>query len=387
MSRSNTQTAPCGGVRLSVPAGYRAHWLSVPGDRVQIEQWTSAARESSVYNAPSYVEFARKQNGYADLLWLTRNGNPVLGLPVHPLGDLAVSTGYSGVMFAAGSREASLRRGVTALVELLAANTRLGFEILQSAQAPAYEDSACLASLAFLFACNGLKGPSLYSRILDIEPLAGSSVGAPEVCGELLLEHGLRPYQAELRNQIRQAIRRGLHVTCAMPRTDAEVHAAYGEFTPLHQESWRRTGMTPHPLEYWTALARAIVDAGGRDMVVCARDGAGTALGAVTCHLRGDRALYWAGASSERGLAGRANPLCLHAAIQACRQLGIRRFELGRFNARESSRKELAITRYKAQFGGDLVRIVGFKTRPPASAVAVRRALGGLRDALPSFRP
>ncbi len=61
----------------------------------------------------------------------------------------------------------------------------------------------------------------------------------------------------------------------------------------------------------------------------------------MTCRLRGERALYWAGASSERGLAARANPLCLHAAIQACRQFGVRDFELGRLHARESVEKEL----------------------------------------------
>jgi hypothetical protein len=302
------------------------------------------------------------------------------------VGALRITTGYSGAMFLQGSRGAPLQRGVAALAALLTTNSRLGFEVLQSAQSPAYDDPARVAQLAFLLASQRLASRSLYSRILNLEALAHGSTANPDVCSELLLEHGLRPYQAELRNQVRQALRHGLRVTCTLPSDEAGLLTAYIEFTALHTESWRRTGMTPHRLEYWTALARAILDGGGRDMVVCARDDDGSAVAAVTCHLHGDRALYWAGASNERGLAARANPLCLHAAIQACRQLGVRHFELGRFDARESSPKELAITRYKAQFGGDLVRIGGFRTQPPIGAIAVGRVLGMLNSAQQHFQ-
>jgi hypothetical protein len=385
-TRSST-LAPVGAVRLAVPDGYDARWLSEPEDRGPIERWTSASREESVYNTPSYVEFARAQNGRADLLWLVRDGNPVLGLPVHPVGDSRVTTGYSGLMFADGPGSTPLRRGVSALLALLDVNKRLGFQVLQSVQAPAYDDHARITTVASLFDQHSLSGPPLYSRVLDVEPLAGRSAAEPDVCGELLLEHGLRPYEAELRNQIRQAVRHGLHAACSLPSTDAELQDAYREFVPVHRESWQRTGMTPHPQEYWTGLARAILDGGGRDMVVFVRDGDGTALAAVTCHLRDDRALYWAGASREQGLRSRANPLCLHAAIQACRQLGVRHFELGRFNARESSQKELAIIRYKGQFGGGLVRVGGFHTQPPVMAVVLRRALGLLSGGRRRPRP
>lgn len=368
------RSASKGGL-LEVPPEYRAHWLSDPNDCARVERWTSQSPERTVYSSPSYVSFAREQNGRADLLWLTREGSPVLGLPVHPVGALRITTGYSGAMFVHGSRDAPLQRGVVALAALLTTNSRLGFEVLQSAQSPAYDDPARVAQLAFLLASQRLASRSLYSRILNVEPLAHDSTANPDVCGELLLEHGLQPYQAELRNQVRQALRHGLRVSCVLPSDEAGLLTAYTEFTALHAESWRRTGMTPHRLEYWTALARAILDGGGRDMVVCARDDDGSAVAAVTCHLYGDRALYWAGASNERGLAARANPLCLHAAIQACRQLGVRHFELGRFDAHESSPKEIAITRYKAQFGGDLVRIGGFRTQPPISQRVRARSL------------
>ncbi len=375
----STAVVPEGGVRVAVPDGYVPRWLSEPSHRNQVERWTAASREGSVYSSPAYVDFARRQNGRADLLWLARDGNPVLGLPLHPVGRARFTTGYSGIMFADGHGDATLRRGVTALVALLAVNRRRGFQVLQSAQAPAYDDPARMTSLAFLLDQQDLRGPALYSRVLGLRPLASPSGGGQDVSNEQLLEHGLRPYQAELRNQIRQAVRHGLHVSCHLPSSDSEVQGAYSDFVPLHRESWQRTGMTPHPPEYWSALSRAILDGGGRDMVVYVRNGEGRALATVSCHTRDGRALYWAGASSEEGLRLRANPLCLHAAIQVCRQLGVHHFELGRFDAREPSAKELAVTGYKAQFGGELVRITGFQTRPPVGSAALRRAVAVLR--------
>jgi hypothetical protein len=364
-----------GGVRLTLPAGYRGRWLSDPSDRASVERWTSSSREHCLYNTPAYVEFARARNGRADLLWLVRDGNPVLGIPLHPSGSSRLTTGYSGMMFAAAPGVASLRRGMAALDALLGANPRLGFQVLQAAQAAAYDDHARMTALSCLIDRHALRGPALYSRVLEPDGAEHRCDGAPQLGSELLLEHGLGPYEAELRNQIRQAVRRGLHVTCSLPSSESELQLAYRDFVPLHRESWRRTGMAPHPPEYWLALARAVLDAGGRDVVVEARDGDGTVLAAVTCHVHGDRALYWAGASSEAGLRSRANPLCLHAAIQACAQLGVRHFELGRLDARESSPKELAITRYKAQFGGALVRVLGFQTEPRGwRALSVLRA-------------
>jgi hypothetical protein len=387
VKRSGTLPAPPGAVRLAVPAGYRARWLSDSQDRASVAGWTSMSPELTVHSTPSYIDFARLQNGRADLLWLARDGHPTLGVPLHPAGARRIATGYSGLMFGAGSRDGPLRRGVQALVALLGANRRFGFQVLQSAQAPAYADTGRVTSLACLLDRQGFHGPPLYTRVLSVEPLGAAAgaaadagepeaadAGEPDVSSELLLEHGLRPCEAELRNQIRQAVRNGLRVTCSLPRTDAEIAAAYREFVPLHRESWQRTGMTPHGVEYWGALVRAIVDGGGRDLVVFARDADGAALAAVTCHLGDGAALYWAGASSESGRRLRANPLCLHAAIQACRQLGVWRFELGRFDARDASAKEQAIDRYKAQFGGELVRVHGFQTEPRGA-----RALSALR--------
>jgi hypothetical protein len=377
VSRPHRHPAPPGGVRITVPTGYESRWLSEPEDRETAERWIWSSPDSCLYHAPAYVEFSRAQNRRADLLWLVRDGNPVLGVPLHPAGDRRFSTAYAGLLFAPGRGEGPLRRGVAAFGDLLQANRGLRLQVLQSPQARSYESPARMAAVARRFDERRLTGPSLYSRILAL-PEAEEIVPRPDLSPELLITTGLEPYAPKLRNQIRQAARHGLSVTCMLPTDASDIRRAYGDFVPLHRISWDRTGMQPHDGRYWEALSRAVINGGGRDVIVYVRDQADRAIAAVVCHAHEGHALYWAGCSSEDGLRMRANPMCLHAAIQACQQLGVRHFELGRFNAREPSDKERKVTQYKAQFGGDLVRVVGFETGSGRSAV-IRRPLAALR--------
>ncbi len=57
----------------------------------------------------------------------------------------------------------------------------------------------------------------------------------------------------------------------------------------------------------------------------------------------------------------------MHAAIVACRCQGVRVFELGRFRAAERSSKERSVTRYKSNFGGELLRVVSLRSSPSLS--------------------
>lgn len=355
-----TEPQRLGNVHLAIPTGYDALWLSHPDDRETVEKWTSASPDASVYHAPSYIEFAREENGSGDLLWLARDGNPVLGLPLHPASRRRFTTGYAGLLFPPGRRERPLREGVTALGDLLGTNRNTALHVLQAAQSPAYDIPGRMVALGRYLEEQRVRLLPVYSRVLDL-PDAGAAVAQPGLSEQELVATGLEPYEPELRNQIRKAVRNEMTVTYKLPGDAAEVPAAYREFVPLHRASWQRTGMPPHDERYWSALSRAVIAGGGRDLLAYVRDRDGAPAAAVVCHIRDGHALYWAGCSSEQGLRANANPLCLHAAIQACRAIGVRRFELGRFFAREPSEKERAITRYKAQFGGELVHIVGFE--------------------------
>lgn len=345
---------------LAIPSGYDARWLSNPDDRETVEKWTAESPDASVYHAASYIEFARDQNGSGDLLWLARDGNPVVGLPVHPASRRRFTTGYAGLLFPPGRRERPLRDGVAAVSDLLSANRNTALHVLQAAQSPAYDIPGRMVALERYLEEERVTLLPLYSRILDL-PDDGGAAAQPELSEDDLLATGLEPYESELRNQIRKAVRNGMKVTFELPADGAGVPAAYRDFVPLHRASWERTGMPPHAEPYWAALSRAVLGGGGRDLITYVRDPDGAPAAAVVCHVRDGHALYWAGCSSEAGMRANANPLCLHAAIQACQAIGVRRFELGRFVVREPSEKERAITKYKAQFGGELVRIVGFE--------------------------
>src|SRR5947207_6193302 len=117
-------------------------------------------------------------------------------------------------------------------------------------------------------------------------------------------------YNGYLRNQIRQAERNGLGLRAfLLASTQPEPRAAaYARYLPIHEQSWRRTGMTPHDPAHWQSLSTAIAEAGGVDLVVLALDG-DTPVAGATCHLFREQALYWSGGSLPDGLTKRANPL------------------------------------------------------------------------------
>lgn len=79
--------------------------------------------------------------------------------------------------------------------------------------------------------------------------------------------------------------------------------------------------------------------------------------------------------------ARRAGPICLHAAMSLCRQLGERRFELGRFAAWRDE-KSASITHYEAQFGGAVNRVPNLHLRPADRTGVIRRVGGGVRKML-----
>jgi hypothetical protein len=316
---------------------------------------------------------------------ISREGNGLFALTVHSWNDTGVDSGYSGVVFPDTRRESSLRRSVAALADLLSANSQLLFRVCQSAQAPAYDDPWRVTLLQQLLESEGLVLDPVYGRLCDLDYLpdpaeipllAGRCHGALGIDADWLTGDALRAYDPDTRNQIRQAIRRGLTVEF-IRASDATARAnAYGLFQPLHEASWRRTGLLPKAPDYWTDLSQAITLAGGEDLVVLVMDSEGVPLAGVLCHIYRSRAIYWSGCSSANGLSSRANPLCLHGAIAACRRQRVRTFELGRFRADETSAKERGITDYKAQFGGGLVHITSFASTPGliARVRAVRAA-------------
>jgi hypothetical protein len=358
---------------LNLPKGCSVQRLSDPESRDGVARWLSESPDQTVYHRWPFIEFTRNENPLADVFLVSREGNQLFALTIHSWTGMGVESGYSGVVFPPTGSERTLRRSVAALAELFSANSHLQFRCLQSAQAPAYEDLARVTLLQYLIEDEGLVLESVYGRLSAFEHMpdpgqiptgSGRHPHAVSLDADWLTADALRGYDPDTRNQIRQAVRRGLTVEYVRTADPSGRADAYARFQPLHEESWRRTGLLAKAPKYWPSLSESIAAGGGEDLVVLALDGQGEPLAGVTCHVYQGRAIYWSGCSSAQGLNARANPLCLHGAIAACRQLGAHKFEIGRFRAGETSQKVRAIDNYKAQFGGELVRITAFSTAP-----------------------
>lgn len=352
------------GRTLRLPSGVSGQLLSDGASAQAVDTFVRGSPDHTVYHRPPYIEFARRQNGAADLLMFSAHGAPLVAFPYHTVAH-RISTGYAGVCFSPGGRGA-VRRGLITLAEFVRLNRDLRFQALQSAQAPAVDDRARAGFLALVVDSMDARQERLHTRLIRLPATDGSNMVQPVVLA-LDSSHELimRDYDPDLRNQVRQASRRGVTGQVVIPGNGLAAYEAYAEFQPIHEASWRRTGMAPHGLSYLLGLEAAVRDGGGKDVMVFARTDTGKAVAAVTCHVYRDRAIYWSGCSLPEAHQLRANPFCLHIAIRAMQQLGVRTFELGRFSATETDDKEISVTRYKAQFGGEVQRVLNFDLGVP----------------------
>jgi hypothetical protein len=368
-----------GPLTLQAPAGHQL----VIGHAGLAERLVESSPDRTLYHSPSYVSFARAERaGGGELVTLLRDGHALVALPIYPEGPTSFTTGYSGALFPTGGDRA-LKRGVAALASLLAANPQLtGVAITQAVVSDGGIDDPRRCTIDALLACETKSGAvaPVFTRLLHLGSSAHRRARDPGY-GRLDPAIGdedlLQGYDGDLRNQIRQATRRAVAIEYAVLSAGADALLAedvYRRYAPVHEESWARTGMTPHSVAHWLRLSRAVSTA-GVDLVVLATV-EGRAVAGVTCHLYGQHAIYWSGGSTAAGLGVRANPLCLHAAITLCRRMEVSSFELGRFVASEDDKGQ-RITHYKSQFGGRILRMPNLTiAKPPDGLRARAGALG-----------
>ena len=249
---------------LRVPTGYEVQTLSDPSSREAVTAWVRSSPDHTLYHLWPYIEFTRAQNGLADLYLISREGSALLGLTVHFWTGMGVDSGYSGVVFPATDKERQLRRSVAALGEVLRANDRLQFRFHQSLQALAYDDIARGTLLERLIEGEGLRLEAVYGRLLPLDHLpAGEEIPASPgrtehalaLDSDWLVGPALGAYDPDARNQIRQAVRRGLTVEYVRAVDAASRADAYASFQQIHEESWRRTGLVVKLAQYWLDLS------------------------------------------------------------------------------------------------------------------------------------
>jgi hypothetical protein len=374
-----------GEAALRLPPGCRAKLLSGEASRRDVLEFVLKSPEQTVYHHEPYFEYARGDDagGPCELALFLQEGNPAFALPLHFRPPNRVITGYSGILFPPGGTEVALRRSIRSLATLLDANPDLRFEVIQSAQAPAYDDPRRVLFVRRFLAELDLETRPLFTRVLRldqharIEEAPSSFPGSVLITPDSLENAQLASYDGDARNQIKRAfLRDGLSVYAFFGDRAAGTTSGYELLQPLHQATWARSGWSPHPLSYWLDLSASINrPEGASDLVVMVSDAGGSPVAGVVCHRYRGRALYWSGCSNDDEGLKRANPLCLHAAISICDATGD-------VDAREPSRKERAVTSYKSQFRGELLEVVNFtrraRYRPSVIGSQIRQKTGAL---------
>ena len=306
-----------------------------------------------LYHGGSYLEFATRENGFAGILGIEKEGEPFVAFPIHPRRRHSFTTGYSGILFAQVPTEKQLRKRIEVLREFLILNRNFNIEIIQSAQAISYKDDHRRNMLAAqLGELPSFRIQNCYTRVLDLSNYEfNQDLVELDPTVNQDVERLLLTFEGEVRSQIRKALRSGLSLRFYDLSIEIERKQYLEGFIPVHEESWLRTGMRPHPRSYLEGLTLAVINSGGRDLGVTVNHNSAV-VAAVNVHVYGGNSLYWSGCSSEVGKRMNANPLALLGGMIAARHYGAEVYEIGRFFPGEKSSKERAITAYKAQFGG-----------------------------------
>lgn len=155
-------------------------------------------------------------------------------------------------------------------------------------------------------------------------------------------------FEGRARTSIRKAEKGGVVVREAGAE-DLDV------YYKLHLETYHRTGAAPHPRAYFEAIWKHFLAAGLSRVYIAEMDG--QAVAADNFGVYKDAAIYWTGASSEKGLAANANYLIQWEAIQWMVANGVQYYEAGEAFPHLHAGKLKGLNDFKKSFGGSLCPI------------------------------
>ena len=177
-------------------------------------------------------------------------------------------------------------------------------------------------------------------------------------------ESELESVLGEARRKMKRAKAEGYTVQ----RTDWK--NSLDDYYRVHVETYRRTGVPPHPKAYFEAIAEKFGSSGQAVLWVC-RTSTGEPVAYHNSARFGEGAVYWTGCSRTGcGEAG-VNYLLCWRAILGAQQDGYRFYEVGESFPNTSDRKLKGLSEFKSKFGGELFRL--FRGRLPLKR---RRGVG-----------
>lgn len=154
---------------------------------------------------------------------------------------------------------------------------------------------------------------------------------------------------ASYRRDIKRAAKRGLTVQRA-EATESDLDRYYA----LHVETYRRTGVEPHPRAYFASIFRHFVATGDAAIFFAVFEG--RTVGAANFARWRDGSLYWTGAYAQEGLRLEAAKFLQWEGMMAMRSAGVRYHETGEiFPDADATSKEAGLTLFKRRFGGSVV--------------------------------
>lgn len=147
------------------------------------------------------------------------------------------------------------------------------------------------------------------------------------------------------RNIIRRAERAGLRVE------QVEWAEHVSEYYGLHCETYRRTGVTPHPLRYFSGIAESMAPR-GYAVLSAAFDAKGRVLAYHNDASFGPGRLYHTGCSADSAQESGANYLLLWNSIIGAKRAGKIAYEVGPIFPGSLDAKQRGLTFFKTRFGG-----------------------------------
>jgi hypothetical protein len=153
----------------------------------------------------------------------------------------------------------------------------------------------------------------------------------------------------QMEGRARTAVRKAEKVGVVVREARADDRDVYYR---LHRETYRRTGVTPHPEDYFRVIWERFLAQGLARVWFAELNGEPVA--AENFGVFKQAAIYWTGAASARGLEVEANSLLQWTAMQWMLNSGIEWYETGEAFPQYSAGKHKGVSDFKKSFGGSL---------------------------------
>ena len=153
----------------------------------------------------------------------------------------------------------------------------------------------------------------------------------------------------------RQTIRKARAAGITIAREDWA--ACVDAYYKVHEETYHRTGVSPHPRAYFEGIARHMAPLGNSVLWV-ARDREGEPIAFHNDMHFGRGAWYHTGCSTQFGLYSGANYLLFWEALVGAKSLGRGFYDCGEIFPNAQGGKSAGLTFFKTRFGGTARRFV-----------------------------